>query len=144
MPIIILVTVILFLVVIAWTWTNLGKIEKKKKIVIIVISIIITYVITLITFLISKTGINYENQNMANDVQNLLVAVFTAINGLIVIQYVAKIFGKINNNEIDKKTAQKKLIIIAIIFLICIIIEASYLKDIQNGILDVYYKNKIY
>ena len=81
---------------------------------------------------------------MANDVQNLLVAVFTAINGLIVIQYVAKIFGKINNNEIDKKTAQKKLIIIAIIFLICIIIEASYLKDIQNGILDVYYKNKIY
>lgn len=36
MPIIIIITVVMFVVLIAWTWTNLGQIEKKQKIIYII------------------------------------------------------------------------------------------------------------
>lgn len=138
MPIIIIITVVMFVVLIAWTWTNLGQIEKKQKIIYIIISIIITYIITLIIYNMSKIGIEYKNPNIEQDIQNLLTSLFTTINGFVIVQYIAKLIGKIHDTQIEKEDASKKAIIIAIIFIIVLIIECVYLKDIQNGILKVY------
>lgn len=142
MPIIIIVTILLFGVLIGWTWVNLSVIEKKQKIIYIVISLIIIYVITLIVFAISKSGVEYQNEDMVGYIQAIIVSTFTVVNGFIGMQYIAKIFGKLYNNEITKEQATKRLIIISVIFLICIIIECGYMKDIQNGILKIYYINK--
>ena len=138
MTLIILVTIILFLVLIGWTWSNLEKVERNKKIGYTVISIVIMFIITWIIFSISKSGVNYENSEMVGPVRILLVSIFTAINGFVVIQYIAKILGKINDDSIEEDEAKKKFIKIIFIFIIVAIIECSYMKSIQQGILSVF------
>lgn len=142
MAFIIIIIIILFLVLIGWTWNNLEDIEKPKKVGYIIISILITYIITLIIFNVSKSEIEYQNQNMVTSVQNILVAVFTAVNGFIVVQYFAKIVGQMYMNQIEKNTVIIKVVILLIIFIACIIFECGYMKDIQIGIINVYNLNK--
>ena len=141
--IIYVVIAILFLVLIAWTWNVLGGIEKSKKIAYIVISLIIMMLITFFIATISGIGIKYENEEMKVPVRNLLLAVFTPINGFIVIQYIAKILGNINAGIIDEEKAKKKFVIIFIIFLIVAIIEWAYMKNIQGGIISMYNNLKL-
>ena len=136
--IIYVVIVILFLVLIGWTWNNLESVGKNKKIAYILISLIAITIITYILCAISQIGIEYEKKEMVVPVRNLLVAVFTPINGFILMQYIAKILGRINSGTIDEKMAKNKFTIILIIFILAIIIEYFYLKDIQSGIIDVY------
>lgn len=138
MPIIIIITLAIYIVLIAWIWQNLGNIKKTKKVAVIIISLIIIYIITLIIFNISKSGIIYQNEESQIAVQNMLVAVFTAINGLILIPYIAKQLEKIHEGEIEKDQFTKKMLIIFVIFTICAIIECGYLKDTQEGILTIY------
>ena len=76
MALIIIVTIIMFLVLIAWTWSNLASIDRNKKIAYILSSIVIMMIVTLIIFSISKIGVNYENENMVGPVRILLVAVY--------------------------------------------------------------------
>ena len=135
---IIITAIIIYFIAIAWSWHNLGFIEKSKKIAFIVIGILIMSIITLIIFQISKNGISYQNEQMKNDVQNILVIVFTGLNSIIVMPSIGKILEKINENEIEKDDVIKRIIILSIIFIVCIIIESGYMKDIQQGILEIY------
>ena len=48
MPLIIIVTIIVFLILIAWTWQSLGQLDKSKKVLFILIGIVIMYICTLI------------------------------------------------------------------------------------------------
>ena len=137
MAIIIIVTIILFLVLIGWTWSNLANIDKNKKIAYMLLSIVIMMIVTLIIFSISKIGVNYENENMVRPVRLLFVSVFTSLNGFVVIQYIAKIFGKAYEQIIDEEEAKKKIAIILGVFIIIAIIECLYMKKIQYGILDM-------
>ena len=57
---IVITAIIIYFVTIAWSWHNLGFIEKSKKVAFIIIGILIMYIITLIVFQISKNGINYQ------------------------------------------------------------------------------------
>jgi hypothetical protein len=138
MAIIITTAIIIYFILIAWAWESLGSIEKTKKIVIILIGIILMYGITWIIFQLSKGGIEYQNLEMQSKVQNILVAIFTGINGIIVIPQIGKILDKINENNIEKEEMVKRLVILAIIFIICIIFEKGYMKNTQEGILKIY------
>ena len=115
MSLIIIIIIAIYFILIAWTWQILGNVEKTKKVAVIIIGILIMSIVTLIVFNISKVGLNYENTNAQADVRNVLVAVFTGINGIIVIPQLAKVIEKLSEDEIDKKTASRKFLIIAII-----------------------------
>lgn len=138
MTLIVIIIVAIYIILIAWTWQSLGTIEKTKKTAFIFIGSIIMYLLTLIIFNISKNGVDYQNINVQGAVRNILVAIFTGINGIVTMPQLAKILEKINENEIDKKIASRRFLIIAIIFIICIIFECGYMKDTQKGILNIY------
>lgn len=138
MFLIIIIIIAIYAVSIAWTWHNLGTIDKIKKIAVIIIGNIIMYVITIIIFNISKSGIDYNNIDLQTAVKNIIVSIFTGINGIIIIPQAAKILEKIKENEIDKNTALKRFSIILIVFILCIIFECGYIKDTQKGILNIY------
>ena len=138
MPVIITLIIAIFLILISWTWHNLGNIDKTKKILTIVISLILIFIVTFIVFNISKEGVQYESQQQMGDVQNVLVVLFTFINGLLIIPAIAKTLNKIFENEIDKNKAQQKFIIIFVIFIIIMIFECGYMKNIQQDILKIY------
>lgn len=135
------IIIIIYLVAIAKTWTNLEELEKHKKIIIIGIGIIVLYLVTNIIFSISTNSIEYQNGNMQNSVKNMLTILFTGINALIFIPWITKNVVKLKNNEIEKKIFQMKLLIIGTVFVVCMIVENIYMKNIQKGILDIYNVN---
>ena len=138
MAFIIIIATIVYLILIAWTWQSLGFIEKPKKVIFILMGIILTYGITFIIFQTAKEGINYQNTQIQNNIQNILVFIFTGINGIIVMPQIGKILDKINEDEIEKGKLIKGIIILIIIFVLCLIFESGYMKDTQEGILKVY------
>ena len=137
MIVITIISIIILLLLISWVWNNLSGVEKHIKIAYIIIGIIVEYIITLIIFNISKKGIQYPNIEMIKQVRNVLVNLFTPLNGLIIMPYIAKLLGNIMYNEIEQEEFKTKFIVCVVIFIILLIIECMYLKNIQNGILHV-------
>lgn len=138
MPLIIIIIMAVYLVLIAWTWYSLENIEKTKKIAVIAIGVFLTYIITLIIFSISKAGIDYGNIPNQSAMKNILVILFTGINGIVLLPYIAKILGKIKENEIEKDVVKRKIVILIIVFIICMFFECGYLKDTQKGMINIY------
>ena len=137
MVLIISIIIAIYVLLIAWVWNNLGTIDKTKKILIILIGTAIVYLITLIVFNISKSGINYGQKLMEKDIRRILVAMFTGLNSLIILPFVAKLIERIHENQIEQQEVSKKLSIIVVIFVICMFLECGYMKDTQQGILDM-------
>lgn len=138
MTLIILMTIAIYILLFVWTWHSLGFIEKPKKVGIILVETLVMYVITLIIFQIAKGGITYEKIEIQKSVQNVLVSIFSAINGMIVMPQIGKILDKINEDEMKKEEVKKKGIILLIVFILCLVFEAGYMKDTQKGILKMY------
>ena len=142
MPVIITLIIAIFLILISWTWNNLWNIDKTKRVITIVISLIVIAIITLIVFNISKSSVNYKSEEEVSAVRVVLVTLFTFVNGLVIMPSIAKTLSKIKNKEITKEQAGKRFLIAIAVFVIVLIIECGYLTSIQNGILDIYHSAK--
>ena len=142
MLLIIITTIIIYLIVLAWTWHNLSGIEHGKKIIYTIVGLIVMYIITMITFNISKTGITYENPEIEKDIGNMLILIFAGLNSLIVLPYISRLLSRINDDDIEKNQVSKRIMVIIVVLVLCLIMESGYLKDIQNGILNVYETQK--
>ena len=70
-------------------------------------------------------------------IQTVFVSLFTIINGYIILPYTFKKIEQINNDEIEEIIIKKSIIILLIIILTLSIIETSYLKSVQYGILSI-------
>lgn len=138
MPVIIIITIAILLILIELTWKSLEDLEKNQKIIFILVGLIITFIITLIIFNISKSAINYNSKDMIKSVQNILVSVFTALNGLVFIVPVARIYMKIKNKDSNISKIKINIIVMIILFILVIIFETNYFENIQDGIIKIY------
>ena len=140
MPVIIIIILAIFCVLIIGTWHYLGNIEKTRKIVFIVIGIFVSYLITMLLFSISKSGITYPSNEIEQMVQNMIVIVFTGLNGILMLPYLGRLWDKMSEEEITKQQFQKRICILLIIAIIVFILESNYLNGVQSGILEIYQK----
>lgn len=140
MPVIIIIMLAIFCVLIIGTWHYLENIDKTRKIVFIIIGIFASYLITMLLFSISKSGITYPSGEIEQMVQNMIVTVFTGLNGILVLPYLGKLWDKMSEEEITKQQFQKRICILLIIAIIVFIVESNYLNGVQNGILEIYQK----
>ncbi len=138
MAFIITISIIIYLINIAWTWKSLGDLSKSKKVAFIVIGLIAIYIITTIVFFISQNGVQYENEESIGTIKNVLVAIFAGINGIILLPQMAKILDKAKEGEIEKNQLRNRIILWLVVLLICLIFECGYMKDTQEGILEIY------
>ena len=138
MTFIILITIIIYLVMIVWTWKGLGEIEKPKKVLFILIGVFAIYLITLLVNSFAQNGIEFEKEAIAKEIKNILVLVFTGLNAMIVLPFIARTLEKVDSGEIEKDELSKKIVILIIIFIISMIIECNYMKNTQEGILEIY------
>ncbi len=96
----------------------------------------------MVIFQIAKGGVASEvaklPEHVAHLVKNLMVSIFTGVNGIIVLPQIAKILDKINEDQIEKSKVQKRIMILAIVFAICLIFETSYMKQTQASISKLY------
>ncbi len=67
-----------------------------------------------------------------------LIAIFTGVNGIIVMPQIGKILDKINEDQIKKPEIKTKILILGLVFILCLIIETGYIKDTQEGIIRIY------
>ena len=137
MPVIICIIIVMFLVLLGWTWSSLEDIEKTKKIEYIIVGFVVVYIITIIIYQISKIGISYENREIMKAIQNILVLVFSIVNGYILLPYIFKKIVQIQNDEIDDKKFKKTIVILIAVIIILTIIESNYLANAQNETLQI-------
>ncbi len=135
---IVLITSIIYVILISWSWQNLGELEKTKKIIYLIIGIIVSYLITLIIFQIAKGSYAIEEADIQNRLQNIVVAIFTGINGMIIMPQIAKIIDKLKEEQIEKQDILKRVAIILVVFITCLVIEGGYMRDTQKGTLKIY------
>jgi len=140
MPIIIVIILAIFCVLIVGTWHYLGSVEKSKKIIFILIGIFVSYLMTIFVFSISKSGIMYPSKEIESMVQNVIVLIFTGLNGILILPYLGRLLDKINEDELTKKQFQKRITILIIAIIVIFILESNYLRGTQAGILDIYQK----
>ena len=131
---IIIIVTVLYAVIIGWTWSSLGDIDRKKKILITGSGILL---ITLLLFNISKNQIQYPDISAEKYVKNILVIIFTGINSIAILPYAAKMYDKIYEGTIEAQELKKKLVFIIILIILGIFLECGYMKDIQQGILNI-------
>ena len=127
----------MFLVLLGWTWSSLEDIEKTKKIEYIIVGFVVVYIITIIIYQISKIGISYENREIMKAIHNILVLVFSIVNGYILLPYIFKKIVQIQNDEIDDKKFKKSIVILIAVIIILTIIESNYLANAQNETLQI-------
>lgn len=140
--IITIITLVLFAVLVGYTWHRLDSIEKHFKIIYILLGLVIVSIITLVIFNISSIGIEYEEIEIKNDIRTMLVLVFMPLNGLFIMPAFAKIITKINEKDIEKNELIYRSIIILTIFILVLVIECKYMKTTQLGIMQIYQKLK--
>ena len=140
MALIIIGIIIIYLLVVIWTWTSLEDIEKKSKILIIFIGIIVVFLVTQIVFSISKNGIVYGNEDIEKSISIVIMLLFTGINSLL-LPFLGRNLKRRADGEIDNNILRLRIIIILVIFLMCLFLECGYMKDIQEGILNIYKSN---
>ena len=138
MTLIIIGAILIFLVSVIWMWHNLGNIEKPRKVAFIIIGLFIMYIFTMILYHFSSPNSTYPNEEMQKTVSNTLILVFTGLNALIFLPFIANLLDKILEEEIGKQKAQRRIIILLIIFVICIFVEKGYLESTQEGIINIY------
>ncbi len=140
MALIIIGIILIYLLVVIWTWTSLEDIEKKSKILIIFIGIIVVFLVTQIVFSISKNGIVYGNEDIEKSISIVIMLLFTGINSLL-LPFLGRNLKRRADGEIDNNILKLRIIIILVIFLMCLFLECGYMKDIQEGILNIYKSN---
>lgn len=130
-----IIIAIMFLNLIALTWSKLGNIDNKTKTISIIVGIVMVYIITFIIFNISKIGIIYEDPKVMKTIRSVFVMLFTIINSYALLPYFFKKINQINNDEIQKNEFQRSLIILLIIIVTLFIFESTYFGNTQQRIL---------
>lgn len=133
-----MIIILLFAVLLFWTWNNTRDFEKtEQRILFILIGIVILSILTLILFNISKIGVNYPNNDIMKEIRKISLLLFIPINGFLSLPHIASIKTAITLGKETDEKIKKKIIILGIIFIVGIIIETIYLKDFQNGIIQI-------
>lgn len=136
-----LIIIVIYLISIAAIWTSLENEGKTKKISIIIIGMLAMFLITNIIFNISKSTINYENIELQKNMRQIILWLFTGLNSLFLPVTIRNIV-KTKNGEQDENALKVKILVLAIIFILVMILECGYIKDIQEKTINIYQSNK--
>ena len=136
-----LIIIVIYLISIAAIWTSLENEGKTKKIRIIIIGILAMFLITNIIFNISKSTINYENIELQKNMRQIILWLFTGLNSLFLPVTIRNIV-KTKNGEQDENALKVKILVLAIIFILVMILECGYIKDIQEKTINIYQSHK--
>ena len=129
---------LLFVVYIVWTWNSTKEFEDNLlRISFIFVGTLFITLLTLILFWISKIGVEYPKKEMIGEVRKIILLSFIPINGFIILTQTASIFAQAKSGMVSKEDMQKKIKRLVIIFIILIVIEAIYFKNIQNGMIKI-------
>jgi len=133
-----IIAIILFLVLGIIIYNGLNGMDNKKKVIIFLVEIIACLIFTITLFNISSIGVDYPSEQNKKIAMKTLVAIFTPINGILLLPNITRIINESQNGEIVKDECNKKIKKFLSIFVLVLIIEFIYLRNTQIGILSNY------
>lgn len=136
MSIINFIIFVLFVVYVVFVWNSTKEFENIIiRVSYILIGTVFITILTLILFLISKIGIQYPKKEMIGEVRRIILLTFIPINGFITLTQASSIFVQAKSGMVSKEDMEKKIKRFVIIFIVLIIVEIIYFKNIQNGMI---------
>ena len=128
---------VLFVIYVVFAWNSTKEFENTlMRVSFILIGTLFITILTLILFWISKIGVTYPKKEMIGEVRRIILLSFIPINGFLILTQCASIFAQVKSGMVSKEDMQKKIKRFVIIFVVLIIFEAIYFKNIQNGIIN--------
>ena len=132
------IIVVLFIIYIVCAWNSTKEFENNLlRISFIFVETLFITLLTLILFWISKIGVEYPKKEMIGEVRKIILLSFIPINGFIILTQTASIFAQAKSGMVSKEDMQKKIKRLVIIFIVLIVFEAIYFKNIQNGMIII-------
>ena len=132
---IIFVSIILLnIVAILLTYHSLSDFEQKEKIVFLVVGVAVMYILTSIVYWLSTKGV--EIKEVSEHAKNVITLMFVPINSILILPLFAKSYQKYKMGSLASDKFRNRVIIFGVILLIIFIIECSYFKDIQEGVIE--------
>lgn len=138
LAIIYIFTLILYLVLIMYTYHSLQGFTKKQAIVLIIAGTAVIYLITMIIYTIMYNGIQAEFGQLEQEVKSskwLIINLFTPVNAIIFLPYIYKTVSKYKQNIIDANKLRNLILIRLVLVIIFIIFEVNYMKDSTSTII---------
>jgi len=136
MTIINFIIFVLFVIYVVFVWNSTKEFENTIiRVSYIFIGTLFITILTLILFWISKMGVEYPKQEMIGEVRRIILLVFIPINGFITLTQASSIFVQAKSGMVSREDMEKKIKKLVIIFIVLIILETIYFKNIQNGMI---------
>ena len=137
MALIVIFNIILYILLLIWTYKNMYSLELKTKVIYTFAILIVIYIVTKILYNIGGNPIGKELGNAAVTFNRIMLIIFIGINGLITMPHIASALSKYNDKQIDEKGLKKRIVIIGIIFIVFLIFEFNYIKNMQANMLEI-------
>ena len=132
------IIVVLFIIYIVCAWNSTKEFENMLiRISFIFVGTLFIAMLTFVLFLISKIGVQYPKKEMIGEVRRIILLSFIPINGFIILTQSASIFAQAKSGMVSKEDMKKKIKRLIIMFIVLIVFEALYFKNIQNGIIRI-------
>lgn len=112
------------------------KLDNNKRLMYTMISIGVTYIITLIVYFFSSLGI--ENKTVTDNAKSMITFTFVPVNAIIILPILIRSYNKRKEKQITQEQLNRRTVIMMIIAAILIVVEFFYFKNIQKGIIDIY------
>lgn len=135
MGLIIVLSAVIYVIGCVMIYHNISLFEKNKKIKFIILGIVATLIITTIICTITSGGVREYKTEMVNITKTTAILIFAPINLIVIVPYIGSSLNKFKDEQIAEDKLKKKLIIAFIILVILVIIELSYIKNFQIGLL---------
>lgn len=113
----------------------LGTIDKKEKIIFIVIGIAIMYLTVSMVYNLSIK--NIETEKIAELGKNLITYTFVPVNVILVLPFLASSYKNFKQGRLKKEVFRNRILLLLLLLIIILIIEFFYFQDIQTGILNI-------
>ena len=139
MALILFFTLLLNIVAIVLTYNCLSNMDKKERIIVIAVGVAVVYALTSFVYWISTKDVAIKEVSELG--KNIITFLFVPINSIVVLPLMAKSYNKYKIGRLALDKLRNRGIVLGVILLIVLIIECSYFKDIQNGVVALIEEN---
>ncbi len=136
MFIITIISIAIYIIAILMVSTNIYEFKKEQKLNFIIIGIFVVLIITWTIVAFSSNGIQVSQENFLKTAKMVSVLLFAPINTIFALPYLGNILNKYKQERLKPEQVQKRLLILGIALVLVIIIEASYIKTFEIGLLS--------
>jgi len=137
MAFIVIFNIILYVILLVWTYKNMYSLGNKTKVIYFACMLTFVYIVTIILYNIGGNPIGKQLGEVASSFNKVMQSLFMGINGLITMPHLALALSKYNEQIIDEKGLKKRVIIILAIFVVFLIFEFNYIKDMQLNMIEM-------